>query len=253
MRHARPDKFFDRLGQEQIMDFPRRNFAAALALAPAALAVTASGPANAQTGQAQRNGTTNVALPTSARLNATNTIIVMVDYMSKLIDGVKSHPRGVVINNATAYGKIGAIFELPTFILGDEGERLGVYDPIIHAPVSMGVKVPRHTVSGWREPPFVRAVRATGRRNLVLAGISTDMCVSLLAMDALAAGYSIYLVVDASSSQSAEMHRAGVDRLVQAGVIPMTWVSLSAELLGDWQSPKAPQMAALYAQHLGLS
>lgn len=188
-----------------------------------------------------------------ARLNATNTTnttLVMVDYMSKLIDGIKSHPRDLVINNATAYGKIGTIFELPILILGDEGDRLGKFDPTIHAAIPTGVKIPRHTVSAWREPAFVRAVRATGRRNLVLAGISTDMCVALLAMDAMAAGYSVYLVVDASSSQSPEMHRAGVDRLVQAGAIPMTWVSLASEMLGDWESPKASQTAALFAQHL---
>lgn len=235
------------------MDFSRRKVAGALAVAPAGLALAAAGQADAQPSGARRTLAGGSGALGANRLNASNTIIVMVDYMSKLIDGVKSHPREVVINNATAFGKVGAIFELPIFILGDEGDRLGVFNPIIHAAIPMGVKVPRHTVSAWREPNFVSAVRATGRRNLVLAGISTDMCVSLLAMDAMAAGFTIYLVVDASSSQSLEMHQAGIDRLVQAGAIPMTWVSLAAEMLGDWQSPKAPQTAALFAQHLGMT
>jgi nicotinamidase-related amidase len=231
------------------MNALRRNAITTLALSSTALAVGASTDASAQAARKVSSATTTNP---ANRLTASNSVIVMVDYMSKLIDGAKSHPREVIINNATAFGRIGAIFDLPTFILGDEGERLGVFDPTIHAPVPKGIKVPRHTVSAWREPKFVAQIQATKRRNLCLAGISTDMCVSLLAMDAMAAGYNIYLVVDASSSQSAEMHRTGVDRLIQAGAIPMTWVSLTAELLSDWESPKGAQVGALYGQHLGM-
>jgi nicotinamidase-related amidase len=192
------------------------------------------------------------AQATHPGLTPQNTVIVMVDYMDKLLAGVKSHPQEVMLNNATALAKIGPIFKLPVAILGDEGERLGKFVPAIHAPIPDGVKIARHTVSAWREPKFVEFVRKTGRKNLVMAGISTDMCVSLLAIDAIKAGYNVYVVVDASGSQSAEMHQAGLDRMVQAGATPVTWVSLAAELLGDWRSPAGQQLAELYGQHLGM-
>lgn len=177
----------------------------------------------------------------------------MVDYMEKLLDSVKSHSRNLMVNNATALATIGSIFALPTFVLGDEGERLGTFNTAIHAPIPTATRVPRHTVSAWREPAFVRAIEASNRRNLIVAGISTDMCVSLLALDARRAGYDVTLVVDASGSQSLEMHQTGVTRLVAAGVTPVTWVALAAELMGDWQSPQGGEMARLYANFLGMN
>lgn len=233
------------------MYIDRRSTLAALSLAPVAAGASASKAANAGSSPTGSEPMGRAAPP--ARLTPQNASLVMVDFMSKLIDGVKSHPRDVVINNATAFAKIGPTFALPTFILGDEGERLGTFDPTIHAPVRAATRVPRHTVSAWREPGFVRAIEATGRPNLIIAGISTDMCVALLAMDALAAGKGVYLVCDASSSQSSEMHRAGIDRMVQAGVVPMTWVSTTGELLSDWQSKYAAGAQKLFADHLGMS
>jgi nicotinamidase-related amidase len=169
-----------------------------------------------------------------------------------LLDSVKSHSRELMVNNATALAKIGAIFDLPTIVLGDEGERLGKFDLGIHAPIKKPVFAPRHTVSAWDEPSFVRIVEGMGRRNLIVAGISTDMCVALLALDARRAGYDVTLVVDASGSQSLEMHQTGVQRMVAAGVTPVTWVSLAAELLDDWRKPMGPQLGKLYADHLGM-
>jgi nicotinamidase-related amidase len=227
----------------------RRAFLLAAPAAGAALALGAAGavPAAAQ-GNTAPSG--NPALRTITR---DNSVLVMVDYMEKLLDSVKSHSRNLMVNNATALATISKIFALPTFVLGDEGERLGAFNQTIHAPLSAATRISRHTVSAWREPAFVRAVEATNRRNLIVAGISTDMCVSLLALDALRAGYDVTLVVDASGSQSLEMHQTGVTRLVAAGVAPVTWVALAAELMNDWQAPQGGEMARLYANFLGMN
>lgn len=190
---------------------------------------------------------------TLRQITPANSVLIMVDYMDKLLDSVKSHSRNLMVNNATALANIGRIFQLPTFVLGDEGERLGAFNAAIHAPIPKATKIPRHTVSAWREPNFVRAVEATGRRNLIVAGISTDMCVALLSLDARRAGYDVTLVVDASGSQSLEMHQTGTQRLVEAGVTPVTWVSLAAELMSDWQSPYGRDLGQLYATFLGMN
>jgi nicotinamidase-related amidase len=219
------------------------------------LAGTAGGLTFAAAAAAQAQTTTNPAGAASAikAVIREDSVLVMVDYMEKLLDSVKSHSRNLMVNNATALATIGKIHKLPTFILGDAGERLGAFNVRIHEPISNAPKVSRHTVSAWREPAFVKAVEATGRRNLIVAGISTDMCVALLSLDARRAGYDVTLVVDASGSQSVEMHETGVARLINAGVTPVTWVSLAAELMSDWQSPEGADMAKLYGTFLGMS
>jgi hypothetical protein len=184
-------------------------------------------------------------------ITAENSVLVMVDYMTRLLLPVKSHTQEVIINNATALAKIGAVFDLPMLILGDEGPRYGTYEPTIHAPIAKGTKVLRHTVSAWREPEFVKQVEKTGRKNLIVAGISTDMCVAMLALDARRAGYDVTLVVDASCSQSLEMHQTGVTRLVEIGCVPTTWVALGAELLSDWRhDPQGKDIANVFSEHL---
>lgn len=215
---------------------------AALALGAAGAAPAVAQPESTQTGD-----------PRLRTITRENSVLVMVDFMEKLLDSVKSHSRNLIVNNATALATTARIFALPTFVLGDEGERLGTFNASIHAPIPMATRVPRHTVSAWREPAFVRGIEASNRRNLIVAGISTDMCVSLLALDARRAGYDVTLVVDASGSQSLEMHQTGVTRLLAAGVTPVTWVALAAELMGDWQSPQGGEMARLYANFLGMN
>jgi nicotinamidase-related amidase len=216
--------------------------AGSLALATAGAVAQAQTPPNA-----------SAAASTIKAVLRDNSVLLMVDYMEKLLDSVKSHSRNLIVNNATALATIGKIHKLPTFILGDEGERLGTFNVKIHEPIPNAPKVPRHTVSAWREPAFVKAVEATGRRNLIVAGISTDMCVALLSLEARRAGYDVTLVVDASGSQSVEMHETDVARLIGAGVTPVTWVSLAAELMSDWRSPEGGDMTKLYSTFLGMS
>lgn len=184
-------------------------------------------------------------------ITADDSILVMIDYTTRLIESVRSHPPSVLINNAMALAKTGALFALPAFVLGEENARYGTFEPTIHAPIPGAMKMRRHTVSAWREPAFVQQIEKTGRKNLIVAGISTDMCVGALALDARRAGYDVTLVVDASASQTLEMHQTGVTRLIDAGCIGTTWVALlMAELLNDLRRPEAPGAAEIVAQHI---
>src|SRR4051812_19097711 len=92
----------------------------------------------------------------------------------------------------------------------------------------------RTTVNSWEDTEFLQAVRATGRRKLVLCALWTEVCMAFAALDALREGYEVYPVVDAIGGTSPEAHRAGLERVVQAGGQPIGWVSLACELQRDW-------------------
>ena len=90
------------------------------------------------------------------------------------------------------------------------------------------------TINAWEDLNFVAAVRATGRRKLVMAALWTEMCLAFPALDALREGFEVYPVTDAVAGTSVEAHRAALERVVQAGAQPITWASLAGELQRDW-------------------
>jgi nicotinamidase-related amidase len=94
--------------------------------------------------------------------------------------------------------------------------------------------IDRTTVNSWEDTDFVAAVRATRRRKLVFCALWTEVCMAFAALDALREGYEVYPVVDAIGGTSVEAHRAGVERVVQAGGVPIGWVALACELQRDW-------------------
>ena len=94
--------------------------------------------------------------------------------------------------------------------------------------------IDRTSINSWEDAHFVASVRATGRRKLILCALWTEICMAFPALDALRDGYDVYPVVDAIGGTSEEAHRAGVERVVQAGAQPVTWVALAVELQRDW-------------------
>jgi nicotinamidase-related amidase len=92
----------------------------------------------------------------------------------------------------------------------------------------------RTTTNSWEDTEFLQAVRATGRRKLIICALWTEICMAFTALDALREGYEVYPVVDAIGGTSPEAHRAGLDRVIQAGGQPVSWVSLAVELQRDW-------------------
>src|SRR5439155_27334617 len=124
--------------------------------------------------------------------------------------------------------------------------------PIVHSPVNVKwgqgkptvpplaellgdhPLVDRTSINAWEDADFVRAVRATGRRKLIFCALWTEICMTFPSLDALREGYEVYPVVDAIAGTSLEAHRAGLQRVVQAGGRPISWVSFASELQRDW-------------------
>ncbi|HEX3464678.1 MAG TPA: isochorismatase family protein, partial [Candidatus Elarobacter sp.] len=109
--------------------------------------------------------------------------------------------------------------------------------------------IDRTTVNSWEDLDFLAAVRATGRRKLVLCALWTEVCMAFAALDAMREGYEVYPVVDAIGGTSAEAHRAGLERVVQAGGKPIGWVALACELQRDWnRTATVPQIVEIVLQ-----
>jgi nicotinamidase-related amidase len=99
----------------------------------------------------------------------------------------------------------------------------------------------RTTINAWEDVEFNKAVKATGRKKLIMAALWTEACLTFPALDALHEGYEVYPVVDAVGGTSPEAHRAALERMVQAGAWPVSWVQLICELQRDWQRQETAQ------------
>ena len=122
--------------------------------------------------------------------------------------------------------------------------------PEIHQFAPHAVYVPRKgEISAWDNEDFVKTVRNTGRKTLIIAGVWTSVCVAFPALQAKANGYNVYAVIDASGDPSEMASRTTLARLAQAGVIPMSTNAVFCELQRTWNRPDAADFAALYAAY----
>jgi len=105
-------------------------------------------------------------------------------------------------------------------------------------------------INAWDNPDFVAAVKATKRKNLIIAGVSTEVCVAFLALSVVKEGYSAYAVIDSSGTWNKLVADLAIARMVQAGVVPMTWLAVGAELQRDWRRPTGEPLAKAMGSHL---
>ncbi|MFN8828929.1 MAG: isochorismatase family protein [Labrys sp. (in: a-proteobacteria)] len=194
------------------------------------------------------------ASPVSApRLDPQNAVFLPIDYMHGLMAACRSIEPGVVRNNAIALAKIARLFDLPTIGTGDRSGRtyLGAEMTEIEEIIPQMQFINRSSVGAWEAPGYAEAIRATGRTQLVMAGITTEQCVAFTARSAIAAGYQVFVVLDASASLDARSETAAIARLSAMGATITTWSPLGAELLGDFARPHAGGLIKIYSEHQG--
>jgi nicotinamidase-related amidase len=165
-----------------------------------------------------------------------NSALVVIDYQPPQVGAVRSMDRDLLVKNIVSTVKIAHVFGLP-IVHSTVNVKSGRNSPTI-APLAalLGDNPPvdRTSINAWEDADFVRAVRATGRRKLIFCALWTEICMAFPALDALREGYAVYPVVDAIGGTSLEAHRAGLERVGQAGGTPISWVSLASELQRDW-------------------
>jgi len=165
-----------------------------------------------------------------------NAALILIDYQPSQFAAVRSMDPDLLLGNIVSTVKLANLFELP-IVHSTVNVASGRGDPTVpelaglldHAP-----PVDRTTLNAWEDVDFLDAVRATGRRKLIFCALWTEICMAFPALDALREGYDVYPVVDAIGGTSAEAHRAGLERVTQAGGKPISWVSLACELQRDW-------------------
>ena len=164
-----------------------------------------------------------------------NAALLLIDYQPAQLAAVRSMDHALLLKNAVSTVRAIKAFGLPVVhstvnVANGQGPTLPELDDLLQDDKPLD----RTTVNSWEDTEFVQAVHATGRRKLVICALWTEICMAFTALDALREGYEVYPVVDAIGGTSPEAHRAGLDRVMQAGGQPVSWVSLACELQRDW-------------------
>ncbi|KEQ02485.1 isochorismatase family protein [Pseudorhizobium pelagicum] len=182
-------------------------------------------------------------------IDPSDTVILLLDHQSGLFQTVKDIPVADLRRNVTMISKLAALIKIPVITTASEPNGSnGPLMPEIHQYAPHAVYVPRKgEVNAWDNNDFVETVKATGRKTLVMGGVWTSVCVMFPALDAQAAGYEVYAVIDASGDPSEMASRVSLARFVQGGVKPTTTNALLSELHRTWARPEAADLAQLYA------
>ena len=165
-----------------------------------------------------------------------NAALVLIDYQPSQFATVRSMDQDLLLDNIVSTVRAATAFGLP-IVHSTVNVESGQQQPTVPELAELLEDSPpldRTTVNSWEDEEFVQAVHATSRRKLVLCALWTEVCMAFAALDALREGYEVYPVVDAIGGTSVEAHRAGLERVFQAGAQPISWVSLAVELQRDW-------------------
>jgi len=148
---------------------------------------------------------------------------------------VQSIDRQTLKNNTVALAKAARIFNVPSILTSVETESFSGYIwPELLAVFPGQQPIERTSMNSWEDRKLVDAVKATGRKKLVMAALWTEVCLTFPALEAMAEGYEVYIVTDASGGTSQEAHDMAVQRMIQAGAVPVTWQQVLLEYQRDW-------------------
>jgi nicotinamidase-related amidase len=168
-------------------------------------------------------------------LTPQNSALVVIDYQPSQVQAVKSMNQELLIRNIVSVARTATTFGLPVVlstvnVANGQGHTL----PELKEILAESVEIDRTQLNAWEDVEFRHAVEATGRKKLIMTALWTEICLAFPSLDALRGGYEVFPVVDAVGGTSPEAHRAGLERILQAGGQPVSWVSLACELQRDW-------------------
>jgi nicotinamidase-related amidase len=184
-------------------------------------------------------------------INPADTVILLLDHQSGLFQTVKDISLAELRTNTIILAKVAMLMKIPVITTASEPKGPnGPLMPEIHQFAPHAVYVPRKgEISAWDNEDFVKTVRNTGRKTLIMAGVWTSVCVAFPALQAKTDGYNVYAVMDASGDPSEMASRTTLARLTQAGVIPMSTNAVVSEFQRTWNRPDAADFAALYGAY----
>jgi nicotinamidase-related amidase len=177
----------------------------------------------------------NLSTTDKGLLTPDNCVVVFVDFQPQMFFGVANIDRKTLENNVLILAKAAKTFGVPTVLTGVESLGYSGYTmPQLLDVFPDQTPIERSTMNFWEAPEVVAAIQATGRKNLVVAALWTEACLTFPAMHALADGYNFFAVEDACGGTSVMAHEAGMRRIKAAGAVPLTAIQFLLELQRDW-------------------
>lgn len=179
-----------------------------------------------------------------------NVAMLLIDHQSGLFQTIQDMPFTQVRAHAAALAKMATLSGIPVITTasvpqGPNGPLIGE----IHANAPHAQYVARRgEINAWDNPDFVAAVKATGKKQLIIAGTITSVCMAFPSIAAIADGYQVFAVIDASGTYSKMAEEITLARIVQAGVVPMDTAAIASELQGSWNRADAQQWAEVYTR-----
>jgi nicotinamidase-related amidase len=168
-------------------------------------------------------------------LTPQNSVVALIDYQPQMLFGVTNFDRQSVVNNAVGLAKAARAFDVPVVLSTVETTSYSGYTaPALLAALNHPEPVERTTMNAWEHAEFVAAIERSGRKKLVLGGLWTEACVAFPTIQAIEAGYEVYVVADACGDISQVAHDMAIQRCIQAGAVPMTWIQVMLEWQRDW-------------------
>jgi nicotinamidase-related amidase len=188
---------------------------------------------------------------TKTRFSANDAALVLVDHQSGIMQLVYDYSPAEFRNNVIGLAKLGKVFNLPTVLTTSLAQ--GPNGPFIPEVVSMFPGAPLihrpGIISAWDDPTFVAAIEKTGRKNLIMAGVTVDVCLAFTAMQAVDAGYNVYGVIDASGGLDVTTRELAIARMKDHGVTPISWTTVAVELQRDWRLPTGQELGRVFHDH----
>ncbi|MBY4897816.1 hydrolase [Cupriavidus sp. AU9028] len=185
-------------------------------------------------------------------LRPEDSVLVLIDHQPYQLANVNSHEPQMVINNTVGLAKAAKAFGVPTILTSVLAARGGLLFPQITDVFPEHEVIDRTFINTWEDRAVVDVVKATGRKQLVIAGLWTEVCVAMPTIQALGEGWDVTVITDACGAVSTEAHQVAIQRMIAAGANMMTWLALAAEWQRDWaREESAARLTEVIAQHAG--
>jgi nicotinamidase-related amidase len=167
-------------------------------------------------------------------LRPEDSILVLIDHQPYQFTNLNSHEPTIIINNVIGLAKSAKVFNVPTILTTVLEERGGYIIKGLQDVFPDQKPINRTFINTWEDPNVTEVVKKSGRKQLVLAALWTEICLAMPAIQALGEGYDVFIVTDASGGVTAEAHDMAVRRMVQAGAVPINWLAVLSEWQRDW-------------------
>ncbi|TCU14816.1 hydrolase [Rhizobium sullae] len=185
-------------------------------------------------------------------LRPEDSVLVLIDHQPYQLANLNSHDPHMVVNNTTALAKLAKAFNVPTILTSVIASRGGLLFKQITDVFPDQEVIDRTWVNTWQDEKVVEVVKATGRKQLIIAGLWTEVCVAMPAIQAAGEGWDVTVITDASGGVSLESHQVAIQRMIAGGVNMMTLMALCGEWQRDWaRTEHVEELTEIMIAHIG--